>query len=137
MTRITSLLLALLMPLRVNAAPETYNLDPTHTVPNFLVEHLGMSTVWGDFERSTGKVVLDRAAKSGSIEVRIPTATISTGDAKRPDGGRTRDDHLRAPDFFDVVEFPEMAFKSSKLAFAGDKLQSVDGTLTLLGVTSR
>ncbi len=135
MTRITSLLLALLMPLGVNAAPETYNLDPTHTVPNFSVQHLGMSTVWGHFERSTGKVVLDRAAKSGSIEVRIPTATISTGDAKRPDGGRTRDDHLRAPDFFNVAEFPEMVFKSSKLTFAGDKLQSVDGMLTLLGVS--
>jgi polyisoprenoid-binding protein YceI len=135
MTRTACLVFALLLPLGAIAAPETYNLDPTHTVPNFSVQHLGMSTVWGHFERSTGKVVLDRVAKSGSIEVRIPTATIATGDAKRPDGGRTRDDHLRAPDFFNVAEFPEMVFKSSKLAFAGDKLQSVDGTLTLLGVT--
>jgi polyisoprenoid-binding protein YceI len=135
MTHTSTLLLALLLPLGASAAPETYNLDPTHTVPNFSVQHLGMSTVWGHFERSTGKVVLDRAAKSGSIEVRIPTATISTGDAKRPDGRRTRDDHLRAPDFFNVAEFPEMVFKSSRLAFEGDKLQSVEGMLTLLGVT--
>ena len=94
-----------------------------------------MSTVWGHFERATGKVVIDRAAKSGSIEVKIPTATISTGDAKRTDGQRSRDEHLRTTDFFNVAEFPEMVFKSTKLNFAGDKVQSVDGTLTLLGVT--
>ncbi len=135
MMRTSSLLLALLLPLGAIAAPETYNLDPTHTVPNFSVQHFGMSTVWGHFERATGKVVLDMAAKSGSLEVKIPTATISTGDAKRPDGGRSRDDHLRSTDFFNVAEFPEMAYKSTKLAFAGDKVHSVEGTLTLLGVS--
>jgi len=135
MTRLSSLLLAMLLPLGATAAPETYNLDPTHTVPNFSVQHLGMSTVWGHFERTTGKIVLDRAAKSGSLEVKIPTATISTGDSKRPDGRRTRDDHLRTTDFFNVAEFPEMVFRSTKLTFAGDKLHSVEGTLTLLGVT--
>jgi polyisoprenoid-binding protein YceI len=117
------------------AAPETYTLDPTHTLPYFSVNHFGMSTVYGHFERSTGKVTLDRAAKSGSIEVKIPTATISTGDAKRTDGTRSRDEHLRAADFFNVAEFPDMVYKSSKLNFAGDKIESVEGTLTLLGVS--
>jgi polyisoprenoid-binding protein YceI len=135
MTRLSSLLVALLLPFGAIAAPETYNLDPTHTIPNFSVQHLGMSTVWGHFERATGKVVIDRAAKSGSIEVKIPTATISTGDAKRTDGTRSRDEHLRTTDFFNVAEFPDMLFKSTKMNFAGDKIQSVEGTLTLLGVT--
>ena len=135
MTRFSSLLVVLLVPFGASAAPETYSLDPTHTIPNFSVQHLGMSTVWGHFERATGKVVIDRAAKSGSIEVKIPTTTISTGDAKRADGQRSRDEHLRTTDFFNVAEFPEMVFKSTKLNFAGDKVQSVDGTLTLLGVT--
>ena len=135
MTRFSPLLVALLLPFGAVAAPETYSLDPTHTIPNFSIQHLGMSTVWGHFERATGKVVLDRAAKSGSVEVKIPTATISTGDAKRTDGTRSRDEHLRTTDFFSVVEFPEMVFKSTKMNFAGDKVQSVDGTLTLLGVT--
>ena len=135
MARSSSLLIALVMPFGAIAAPETYNLDPAHTTPNFSIQHVGMSTVWGHFERATGKVVIDRAARSGSIEVKIPTATISTGDAKRSDGTRSRDEHLRTPDFFNVAEFPEMVFKSTKLNFAGDKVQSVDGTLTLLGVT--
>jgi polyisoprenoid-binding protein YceI len=135
MARLSSLLVALLAPFGAIAAPETYSLDPTHTIPNFSVQHLGMSTVWGHFERAPGKVVIDRVAKGGSIEVKIPTATISTGDAKRTDGQRSRDEHLRTTDFFNVAEFPEMVFKSTKLNFAGDKVQSVDGTLTLLGVT--
>ena len=135
MKRLTPLVLALLLPLGAVAAPETYNLDPTHTIPNFSVQHLGMSTVYGHFERATGKVVIDRAAKTGSIEVKIPTATINTGDAKRTDGQRSRDEHLRTTDFFNVAEFPDMVFKSTKLNFAGDKLASAEGTLTLLGVS--
>jgi polyisoprenoid-binding protein YceI len=135
MTCLSSLLVAMLLPLGAIAAPETYTLDPTHTNPNFSVQHLGMSTVWGHFERATGKVVIDRAAKTGSIEVKIPTATISTGDAKRTDGQRSRDEHLRTTDFFNVAEFPDMVFKSTKLNFTGDKVHTIDGTLTLLGVT--
>jgi len=135
MTRLCTCLIALLLPLGAAAAPETYNLDPSHTVPNFSIQHYGMSTVWGHFERTTGKVVLDRAAKSGSLEVKIPSATISTGDAKRPDGGRSRDEQLRATDFFNVAEFPEIVFKSTRMNFNGDALLSVEGTLTLLGVS--
>ena len=135
MKRLAPVLFALALPFAAIAASETYVLDPTHTNPNFSVNHLGMSTVYGHFERATGKVVLDRAAKTGSIEVKIPTATISTGDAKRTDGQRSRDEHLRATDFFNVAEFPDMVFKSTKLSFNGDKLQTAEGTLTLLGVT--
>lgn len=135
MTRLPALVLGLLLPFGVLAVPETYNLDPTHTLPVFSVQHLGMSTVYGHFERSTGKVVIDRAAKTGSVEVKIPTTTISTGDAKRTDGSRSRDEHLRTTDFFNVAEYPEMIFKSTKMNFAGDKVQSIDGNLTLLGVT--
>ena len=135
MPRLSTLLLGLLLPFGVLAAPETYDLDPAHTIPNFTIQHLGMSTVYGHFERATGKVTMDRAAKTGSIDVKIPTATISTGDAKRTDGTRSRDEHLRTTDFFNVAEYPDMTFKSTKMNFAGDKVQSIDGTLTLMGVS--
>lgn len=135
MPRLSTLLLGLLLPFGVLAAPETYDLDPAHTIPNFTIQHLGMSTVYGHFERATGKVTMDRAAKTGSIDVKIPTATISTGDAKRTDGTRSRDEHLRTTDFFNVAEYPNMTFKSTKMNFAGDKVQSIDGTLTLMGVS--
>ena len=58
-----------------------------------------MSTVQDHFERASGKVTIDRAAKTGSLEVKVRTATISTGNTKRSDGQRSRDEHLRAADF--------------------------------------
>jgi polyisoprenoid-binding protein YceI len=132
---IPALLLSVLAPFAALAAPVTYTIDPLHSFPNFSVSHLGMTMVHGRFERMTGKVVYDSAAKTGSIEVHIPTATVSTGDAKRADGARARDEHLRTADFFNSTEFPEMVFKSTKMNFAGDKPESVEGNLTLLGVT--
>lgn len=135
MTRISKLMLALLAPLPVLAAPVTYGIDSLHSFPNFTINHLGMTTIHGRFERMTGKVVLDTAAKTGSLEVKIPTATVSTGDSRRADGARSRDDHLRNADFFNSTEFPDMVYKSTRFNFAGDKLESVEGTLTLLGVT--
>jgi polyisoprenoid-binding protein YceI len=135
MNRLSKLMLALLAPLPVIAAPVTYNIDSLHSFPNFSINHLGMTTIHGRFERMTGKVVFDSAAKTGSVEVKIPTVTVSTGDPKRSDGTRSRDEHLRTPDFFNSAEFPEMSFRSTKLNFSGDKLESIDGNLTLLGVT--
>jgi polyisoprenoid-binding protein YceI len=135
MTRIPKLIALLLAPAATFAAPVTYTIDPIHSFPNFSVNHLGMTQVHGRFEHMTGKIVYDSAAKTGSMEVRVPTETVSTGDAKRADGGRSRDEHLRSADFFNSKEFPEMVFKSTRLNFAGDKLESVEGNLTMAGVT--
>ncbi|HUR88075.1 MAG TPA: YceI family protein [Ramlibacter sp.] len=135
MNRLACILLTLLAPAAASAASASYNIDPLHSFPNFSVNHLGMTTVHGRFERMTGKIVYDSAAKTGSMEVHVPTSTVSTGDAKRADGVRSRDEHLRSADFFNASEFPDMTFKSTKMNFAGDKLESIEGNLTLVGVT--
>ncbi len=135
MPRLSTVLLALLAPLSAMAAPQTYNVDPTHSYPNFSVNHLGMATIHGRFDKMSGKIVLDQAAKTGSLEARIATASVSTGDGKRADGTRSRDEHLRAADFFNSAEFPEMVYKSTKFNFNGETLESIEGALTLLGVT--
>lgn len=135
MKRSIQFVLALLAPLPVLAAPVTYAIDPIHSFPNFSVGHLGMTNIHGRFDRMTGKITVDSAAKTGAMEVKIQTASVNTGDAKRADGARSRDEHLRTPDFFNTAEYPEMVFKSTKLNFAGDKVESVEGTLTLLGVS--
>jgi polyisoprenoid-binding protein YceI len=127
--------LALASPLLANAAAKTYDVDPVHSFPYFSVQHFGMSTVSGRFDKMSGKISFDAADKTGSIDIRIPTASVSTGDGKRADGARSRDEHLRSPDFFNSVEFPEMVYTSTKLHFTGEVLTSVDGNLTLLGVT--
>ncbi len=135
MSRLSTVLLACLLPLTVSAAPVTYVMDPLHSFPNFSVNHLGMSTIHGRFDKMTGTITLDQAAKTGSLEAKIASASISTGDAKRADGTRARDEHLRSADFFNSAEFPDVVFKSTKFNFKGDEVESVDGTLTMLGVS--
>ena len=72
--------IALALPLAALAAPEYYTLDPYHTYAHFEVEHLGVSNLRGRFDRSSGKFSIDHAAKSGSVELAIETASVSTGD---------------------------------------------------------
>jgi polyisoprenoid-binding protein YceI len=135
MSRLSTAILACLLPVSAMSAPQTYAFDSLHSFPNFSISHLGMSTIHGRFDKMTGKVVFDQAAKTGSLEAKIATASITTGDAKRSDGTRSRDEHLRTADFFNAAEFPEAVYKSTKFNFNGDNLESVEGNFTLLGVT--
>ncbi len=135
MSRLSTVLLACLLPVSAFAAPVTYVMDPLHSFPNFTVNHLGMSTIHGRFDRMTGTITLDQAAKTGSLEAKIASASVNSGDAKHADGTRARDEHLRSADFFNSAEFPDVVFKSTKFNFKGDDVESVDGTLTMLGVT--
>ena len=130
-----ALALALALPLAAQASPETYALDPTHTYPSFWVEHWGLSMLHGRFDKTSGSFSFDRAAKTGSTELTIDTASLTTGDSVKGNRPQSRDDHLRNADFFNVKEFPTMTFKSTKVTFKGDLPGSVDGNLTLLGVT--
>ena len=143
MSRIKTALIVSLLPMSAFAAPDTYLIDVVHSFPNFSVNHLGMSTIQGRFDKMSGKITLDRAARTGALEVKVETASVNTGDARHEAGSwaaknygpRSRDEHLRSADFFNVAEFPDATYKSSKFNFNGDNLESVEGTLTLVGVT--
>lgn len=135
MSRRAAALLILALPLAAAAAPETYTLDPYHTYPNFAVDHLGFSTIYGRFDKSSGKFTLDKAARTGSLELVVETASINAADNEKGNRQRSRDDHLRSPDFFNVSEYPRMSFKSTGVKFNGDNPATVEGNLTLLGVT--
>jgi polyisoprenoid-binding protein YceI len=115
------------LPLAAHAG-DSYTVDPAHTYPYFSISHMGFSTMHGRFDDTSGKITLDTAAKNGTVEITIQSASISTGFAKR-------DDHLKSPDFFNAAEFPTITFKSSKVKFKGNTPTSVEGELTLLGVT--
>ncbi len=128
MKRLIKFLPALLFPLTALAAPVNYAIDAPHSYPHFTVTHLGMTTVHGRFDRMSGKITLDTAAKTGTMEIIIPTASVSTGF-------RARDDMLKGPDWFNSNEFADMVYRSTRFNFAGDKLESVEGTLNLAGVT--
>ena len=123
------------LPLAAMAAPESYTIDPTHSYAYFEVEHLGVSNQRGRFDRTSGKFTIDRAAKSGSVELNIESASVSTGDNVKGSRPRTLDDHLKTADFFNVAEFPRATFKSTGVKFAGDNPAEIAGNLTLIGVT--
>jgi polyisoprenoid-binding protein YceI len=122
-------------PLAANAQAETYKVDPIHSFPHFGVDHFGVSTIWGRFDKMSGTFTIDRAAKKGSVELVIETATVTTGDTDKGSRPRTRDEHLRQADFFNVAEFPRMTYKSTNVKFNGDNPAEIEGQLTLLGVT--
>ncbi|TSA10363.1 MAG: polyisoprenoid-binding protein [Betaproteobacteria bacterium] len=135
MTRLAIALLISALPLAATAAPETYILDPYHTYPNFTVDHLGFSTLHGRFDRTSGKFIIDRTARTASVEMTVETASINAADNEKGSRQRSRDDHLRSPDFFNVAEYPRMTFKSTNVKFSGDHPATIEGNLTLLGVT--
>jgi len=128
-------LIAAALPFTAAAAPESFTIDTYHTFPYFEVVHLGTSVIRGHFQKITGKMVLDTAAKSGTIELAVPTVTLTTGDNDKGSRPRARDEHMRSPDFFNVAEFPTMSYKGKATKFNGDAPAAVEGELTLLGVT--
>jgi polyisoprenoid-binding protein YceI len=110
------------------AAPETYVIDPTHTFARFSYSHFGLSTQLSRFNKTSGTVVLDKAAKTASVDITIDTKSVDTGYA-------TFNEHIQGPDFLDTAKYPTATFKSTKVDFAGDKPTAVHGNLTIKGVT--
>jgi len=121
---------ALLAGMSFNAmAADTYQLDPNHTQPSVEADHFGGVSSWrGKFNKSSGTVTLDRAAKTGTVEATIDIASINTGNAKL-------DEHLKKDEFFDVAKYPTAVYKGTSIKFDGDKPVEVIGTLTMHGVT--
>jgi polyisoprenoid-binding protein YceI len=109
------------------AATESYTIDPEHTYPSLEFSHMGLSVWRGRFNKTSGKVMLDRAAKTGTADIRVDTSSIDFGHPKMKEFAIT-------PDWLNVEKFPAMTYKGL-LRFKGDAPESVDGQLTLLGVT--
>jgi polyisoprenoid-binding protein YceI len=109
-------------------AADSYTLDSSHTFPRFEINHFGFSTHHGQFNKTAGKLTLDRAARTGSVDIVVQTSSIGTGDPKL-------EEHLRSPDFFNSEKFPTMTYRSKAVKFSGDAPASAEGELTLLGIT--
>ena len=128
MKKLVTLMIAASFTSVAFAAPETYNIDPTHSMPRFEYSHLGYSQQLSRFDTTAGTITIDRAAKTGSVDVTI--------DAKSVDSGSTLfNGHLQGEDFFDTAKFPTITFKSTSVKFDGDKVASVEGNLTIKGIT--
>jgi polyisoprenoid-binding protein YceI len=132
--RLLPLVIAVL-PLAAAAAPDSYTIDPVHSSISFTIDHLGLSLIHGRFDRFSGKFQIDRAAKTGSVDLVIETASIDTNDNEKGNRAASRDEHLRSADFFNAAEFPRATYRSTRVVFAGDTPAAVEGNFTLLGVT--
>jgi polyisoprenoid-binding protein YceI len=117
-----------LLSAAAHAETSTYALDPTHTFASFEIGHFGTSTNKGRFDKKEGSVQMDRAAKTGKLEVTVDTTSISSGTA-------AFDKHLQSADLFDAAKYPTIKFVSDKFIFNGDKVAEIVGSLTLLGKT--
>jgi polyisoprenoid-binding protein YceI len=110
-------------------AADTYTIDPSHTYPSFEADHMGGLSVWrGKFGKTSGTITLDRAAKTGALDITIDATSLDFGHEKL-------NSHAKGPDMFDVAKFPTATYKASTIRFNGDKPAEVDGELTLHGVT--
>jgi polyisoprenoid-binding protein YceI len=110
------------------AAPETYNLEPSHSLPRFEYNHLGYSQQLSRFDTISGTITIDRAAKTGAVDVTIDANSVDSGYT-------TFNNHLKGEDLFDTAKYPTITYKSNKVNFEGDKVASVDGELTVKGIT--
>lgn len=129
MNRLILASLAALATSAALAAPVTYVLDSRHTYPSFAVDHMGGLSVWrGKFTDTSGKVVYDRDAKTGSIDITVNMASIDTGNAKL-------DEHTKSAEILDVAKYPTATFSGQFTQWNGPMPTEAKGTFTLHGVS--
>ncbi len=112
----------------VIAAPTTYVIEGSHTMPRFEYSHFGYSTQQSRFDKTSGAITIDRAAKTGTLDITIDATSINTGYA-------LFNEHIQDKDFFDTANFPTISFQSEDLVFVGEDISAVNGKLTIKGVS--
>lgn len=110
------------------AESATYAVDPTHTFATFEIGHFGASVNRGRFDKKEGSVQLNKAAKTGKVDLTLHISSINTGTAPF-------DKHLLSNEIFDAAQFPTARFVGDKFTFDGDKVTAVSGNLTIKGKT--
>lgn len=129
--RLTSLALAALiwLPLTAPAAAEPYVVDKSHAFVTFTADHLGFSTVHGQFRDFDADIDFDPSnVEATQLQFAVRTASVETYS-------KTRDDHLRSPAFFNSAHFPEMVFRSTAVVPTGSDTAEITGMLTIRDIT--
>jgi len=123
-----TLFAGILFSTSIMAAPETYVIDNGHTNPTFGYSHLGFSRQSSRFDKTSGKITIDPAASTGTADITIETKSLNTGNP-------IFNDHLAKEKFFNIEKYPTITFKSKNFKFNGDAVKSIDGDLTIKGIT--
>jgi polyisoprenoid-binding protein YceI len=109
----------------------TWNIDPAHTVAEFKVKHMMIANVKGTFSKVSGALIRDESNPANDrVEATIEAASIETRNEQR-------DEHLKSADFFHVKKFPTLHFKSTDVRIVRAGELSVEGDLTIRGVTRK
>ena len=127
MKRLATLTALVAFAAAAQAAPETFVIDNSQTSSQFSYRALGLANQTHRFEKISGRVVFDAAARTGSADVMIDAASVNTGNA-------LLNEHIQAADFFDTANHPAIIFKSTRMTLDGDQ-SSMSGNLTIKGVT--
>jgi polyisoprenoid-binding protein YceI len=106
-----------------------WTIDGSHSLAEFSVKHMMVSTVKGRFQTVTGNITWDETNSANSlVEANIDATSITTHDEKR-------DAHLASADFFETEKYPTITFKSKKVEAKSADNFKVTGELTMHGVT--
>jgi polyisoprenoid-binding protein YceI len=128
-TKFVSTLLGFAFAAGVSAAPVTYEIDSAHTYPSFEADHSGGVSLWrGKINSSTGRIVLDKEAGTGTVEVTMDMKTIDFGH-------QGLNDHAQTPDIFDTAQYPTATYQGRLVDFRNGAPTAVEGNLTMHGVT--
>lgn len=107
---------------------ERFTIDPEHTFSSFEYRHWGLSLQRGRFDKNTGYIELDLAAKTGSINIEIDASSVSTGS-------EIFNNVMRSDSFFDTLQFPKISFNSTRLVFSEENLIQIEGNLSIKDMT--
>ncbi len=117
------------MTTATKTATSTWTIDPAHSIAEFAVKHLVVTTVKGRFRDLEGTLQIDEAQpEDSSVSASIDVASIDTGVADR-------DAHLRSDDFFNAERYPQITFRSTRVERANDRNFNLHGDLTIREVT--
>jgi len=129
MKRVWCVLALGLAALPLWAQTSTWKIDPKHSNAQFVVRHLGISNVQGQFTKVSGTVELDeKDVTKSSVNATIDASSVDTRV-------EIRDQDLRSDHFFDVAKYPTLTFQSKRIARAADGKVQMTGDLTMHGVT--
>ena len=107
----------------------TWQIDPAHSLVEFSVRHMMVSTVKGRFTDVKGSITYDATNPAvAAVQAEIGVASVNTGDAQR-------DGHLRSADFFDAEQYPTITFASRRVEPITAEHVRIIGDLTIRGTT--
>ena len=119
---------AVLVAFASSATAKEYKVDPDHTYPSFVADHMGLDNWRGKFNSTSGTIELDRQKGEGTVELTIDPASIDYGLDKL-------NDWAKGPNLFDVAKYPTATYKGRLVGFRNGVPSRVEGELTLHGIT--